>query len=80
MPIVAFRNKGSYSPDKPKEKKKNKNKHKVTFVDKLGTSEAKDLVSVVFVLSQKKYNALNTFDGPFDNEPEESESACCTLF
>ena len=51
-----------------KRKKKDKNRHKVSFVDKI--EHDRELVSTVFVLSQKKYNALNTFDGPFETEPE----------
>ena len=61
-----------------KRKKKDKNRHKVSFVDKI--DHDRELVSTVFVLSQKKYNAMNTFDGPFETEPEQDETACCILF
>ena len=51
-----------------KKRKKDKNRHKVSYIDKIETD--RELVSTVFVLSQKKYNALNTFDGPWETEPE----------
>ena len=65
-------------PNGEKKRKKDKSRHKVSYVDKMEKDQ--ELTSVVFVLSQKKYNALNTFDGPFDTEPEENETACCALF
>ena len=54
--------------DKKKEKEK-KTKFKVTFVDKIDPDA--DLARVHYVLSYKKYNAMNTYD-PFEVEDNES--------
>ena len=62
--------------DKKKEKEK-KTKFKVTFVDKVDPDT--DLARIHYVLSYKKYNAMNTFD-PFEVEDGESQSHCCTIF
>lgn len=61
----------------PSKKEKDKSKHKVTFIDKV----EKDipLTSVHYVLSYKKYNAMNTFD-PFEVEDGNNSSHCCTIF
>lgn len=62
---------------KQSKKEKDKNKHKITFVDKIDKDA--DLARVYYVLSYKKYNAMNTFD-PFEVEEGESASHCCTIF
>ena len=60
-----------------KKSKADKLKHKVSFVDKI--EKDREMVSTVYVLSQKKYNSMNTFD-PTDSEPEETNDPCCTIF
>ena len=37
------------------------------------------LTSTTYVLSYKKYNAMNTFD-PYDMEGDQNPSHCCTIF
>ena len=44
---------------KVEDKKLQKTKHKVTFIDQI---EKKELSTTHYVLSYKKYNAMNTFD------------------
>ena len=58
-------------------KEKDKSKHKVTFVDKIEKDNS--LTTVHYVLSYKKYNAMNTFD-PFEVEDGNNSSHCCTIF
>ena len=61
----------------PTKKEKDKSKHKVTFVDKIEKDNS--LTTVHYVLSYKKYNAMNTFD-PFEVEDGNNSSHCCTIF
>ncbi len=49
----------------PTKKEKDKSKFKVTFIDKI--EKETSLTSTTYVLSYKKYNAMNTFD-PYDME------------
>ena len=52
------------SPSRKKDKKDDKKKvYKVTFIDKV--DKDKELQTVHYILSQKKYNQMNTYD-PFD--------------
>ena len=61
-----------------KKDKSDKTKFKVTFLDKVEKDQ--ELARVYYVLSYKKYNAMNTFD-PWDNgDDPESSSHCCTIF
>lgn len=55
------------SPEKKNKDKKTK--FKVTFLDKI--EKDSELARVHYVLSYKKYNAMNTFD-PFEVEDNES--------
>ena len=61
----------------PSKKEKDKSKHKVTFIDKV--EKDTPLTSLHYVLSYKKYNAMNTFD-PFEVEDGNNASHCCTIF
>ena len=65
------------SPDKKKDREDKKNKFKVTYMDKVGKGQ--DLTRIHYVLSYKKYNALNTYD-PFEEPDNENSSHCCTTF
>lgn len=67
------------SPSKRKEKEKEEKKlrHKICFIDKF--EKDADLIRVHYVLSYKKYNALNTYD-PYDAEESSNHSHCCTTF
>lgn len=65
------------SPNGKKEKEDKKTKFKVTFLDKIDKDA--DLARIHYVLSYKKYNAMNTFD-PLDPEEREPSSHCCTTF
>ena len=76
---IKNQNKGNESPQKRKEKEKEdkKNRHKICFLDKIDKDA--DLIRVHYVLSYKKYNALNTYD-PYDAEESSNHSHCCTIF
>ena len=41
--------------------------------------KGQDLTRIHYVLSYKKYNALNTYD-PFEEPDNENSSHCCTTF
>lgn len=73
------KNAANESPAKRKEKEKEekKNRHKICFLDKIDKDA--DLIRVHYVLSYKKYNALNTYD-PYDAEDSQNHSHCCTIF
>uniref|UniRef100_A0A7S3CWN8 Uncharacterized protein n=1 Tax=Strombidium rassoulzadegani TaxID=1082188 RepID=A0A7S3CWN8_9SPIT len=64
------------SPEKKKDKEK-KTKYKVTFIDKIDRDT--ELARFHYVLSYKKYNAMNTFD-PFEAEDNDTQSHCCSTF
>ena len=68
----------STSKDKEKIPKDDKrNRFKVTFIDKIDQNEP--LVRTHYVLSFKKYNAMNTYD-PMDGDQGQNGSHCCTVF
>jgi len=62
---------------KEKEREDKKTRHKISFLDKVNKDN--DLIRVHYVLSYKKYNALNTYD-PYDAEESSNHSHCCTIF
>ena len=51
----------------PTKKDKDKTKFKVTFIDKVEKDQS--LTNTQYVLSYKKYNAMNTFD-PFEDNSD----------
>ena len=61
----------------PTKKEKDKSKFKVTFIDKVEKDQT--LYQTTYVLSYKKYNAMNTFD-PYEIDGDSNPSHCCTIF
>ena len=53
--------------ESPTKKEKDKTKFKVTFIDKVDKDNS--LTNTHYVLSYKKYNAMNTFD-PFEDNSD----------
>ena len=78
-PIIKINRAELESPTKTKKEKKEEKKKsfKVTFVDKVEKDQP--LTRTHYVLSFKKYNAMNTFD-PMDTEQSQTSSHCCTIF
>ena len=70
LPIIKIPRSEMDSPSRKKANKDDKKKaFKVTFIDKV--DKDKELSTVHYILSQKKYNSMNTYD-PFDVNNQES--------
>ena len=79
LPAGMSKSKSSKSDEtgSPSKKEKDKTKFKVTFIDKI--DKETPLTSTTYVLSYKKYNAMNTFD-PYEIDGDQNPSHCCTIF
>tara|TARA_B110000285_G_C14902271_1_gene503856 strand:+ start:290 stop:685 length:396 start_codon:yes stop_codon:yes gene_type:complete len=63
LPIIKIPRSEMESPSKKSKKDDKKKVYKVTFLDKIDKDQ--ELQRVHYILSQKKYNSMNTYD-PFD--------------